>query len=83
MNGQASGQAAGSKIVQAIAEAPYLDGPSRVNTVFQATLSRPPTAHEAREWIALVDTADPEARRTILADLFWALVNSAEFSVNH
>lgn len=53
-----------------------------IETAYLATLSRRPTAEEARHF---ADTlADPsQSRAQHLEDLFWALINSAEFSWNH
>ncbi|MCX7700584.1 MAG: DUF1553 domain-containing protein, partial [Gemmataceae bacterium] len=53
-----------------------------VETAYLATLSRRPTAEEAQHFAAvLADPTQPRAQH--LEDLFWALVNSAEFSWNH
>lgn len=51
-----------------------------VTQLFLATFSRPPNAEELRRCLAVVNTPDPKAA---LADLFWALLNSKEFSFNH
>ncbi len=51
-----------------------------VTQLFLATFSRPPNAEELRRCLAVVNTQDPKAA---LADLFWALLNSKEFSFNH
>lgn len=64
--------------------APFLDLPAKVETLFLATLGRPPTAAESRQFVDYVvqRPADqsPGAR---LADVMWALVNSAEFVLIH
>ena len=56
----------------------------RVESLFFATLSRPPTPEEQQPFIDYVKTGgvtknQPQA----LADVFWALLNCSEFSSNH
>ncbi|MEX2114461.1 MAG: DUF1549 and DUF1553 domain-containing protein [Pirellulales bacterium] len=64
-------------------EAPYLDDGQRVDAAFLAALSRPARAAERSEFLKYV-TAQPEAeRQQALGDVVWALVNSAEFMLNH
>lgn len=56
----------------------------RVESLFFATLSRPPTVDESRRFVEFVQSsgaANDEPRA--LADVFWALLNSAEFATNH
>ena len=53
----------------------------QVGELFLVTLSRPPTPAEAKRLTAHVE-AGPDRRRA-LADVFWALLNSTEFAVNH
>jgi WD40 repeat protein len=53
-----------------------------VTELYLATLSRPPTGEELQ--IATSAFNAPEAtRRTATEDVFWALLNSAEFVLNH
>jgi hypothetical protein len=53
-----------------------------VEVAYLACLSRRPTPAEAAHFEAvLADRALPRGQR--IADLFWALVNSTEFSWNH
>jgi hypothetical protein len=69
------------RMLAAIAEAPFLDPAGRVEALFFATLSRRPTAGEADRMIAHVDRAKDQ--RKALSDVFWALLNSPEFLLNH
>jgi hypothetical protein len=73
-----------SEFLAAVASAPFLDTAGRVETLYLATLSRPPRADESARLIPYVDrggvTRDP---RAALADVFWALLNSTEFRFNH
>jgi hypothetical protein len=61
-----------------------LDAAGRVEALFLATLSRRPTAAEARRFGKYVADGGPyrDANRA-LGDVFWVLLNSAEFSLNH
>jgi hypothetical protein len=73
----------------AVTEAPFFTDAERVETLFLATLSRPPRAGEVRRLIAHVESStnhggsSAEARAAAFADIFWALLNSSEFAVNH
>jgi hypothetical protein len=55
--------------------------PAHVEYVFLATLSRPPDSEEAKATLELVTSAS--SRLKGLEDLYWLLLNSAEFSFNH
>ena len=63
--------------LQAVADAPFLDGAGKVEALFLAAFARQPTADELAAVKASADSADG------LADLFWALLNSTEFNTNH
>lgn len=64
----------------AVAEAPFLDARGRVETLFLAALARRPRPEESARLVAYVEGRDS---RKALADVFWALLNSAEFKLNH
>jgi len=66
-------------------DVPVITDAERVEILFLATLSRPPTANEMTRSLALLARGPSENvdRATALGDILWALVNSAEFSVNH
>ncbi|MFH5803628.1 DUF1549 and DUF1553 domain-containing protein [Alienimonas sp. DA493] len=70
-----------SRTFAAALSAPYLDRDGRLDALFLATLSRLPTAAEREDLNAYVHAADDEAEA--LADVFWTLLNSSEFSTNH
>ena len=65
-------------------EAPFFTNDQRVEVLFLATLSRQPTDSE---WTMLRDAVPTNAsladRNEALADILWALLNSAEFTLNH
>lgn len=70
--------------LQAVAEAPFLSTADKLETLFLSTLSRRPTQDEAitmELFVRFADTAESE--NVALADVFWALLNSAEFVLNH
>ena len=70
-----------SETLTAIAGAPFASAEERVEALYLATLSRKPTAKEsARATRFLQGAATPN---DALADLFWALLNSPEFVLNH
>jgi hypothetical protein len=73
-----------SATLAAIADAPFLDTPGRIEALYLATLTRPPRPDEARRLAAYVDRGGARGdRAAALADVFWALLNSSEFMLNH
>ena len=65
-------------------EAPYLTDKERIETLFLATLSRLPSDEVLRKFEDhLASKNAPDEKRLALGDMLWALLNSAEFSVNH
>jgi hypothetical protein len=47
-------------------------------------LTRKPTVAESKRFVAYIERGGPLGdRRKALADVFWALLNSAEFRLNH
>jgi hypothetical protein len=52
----------------------------RIRTVFLSTLTRPPTARELKRWTAHV-ARGPE--HEAYEDLFWTMINTSEFLLNH
>jgi hypothetical protein len=64
--------------------APFLTDEQRLDALFLSTLSRYPTDSERELMEGPVATAKTEAeRQQALGDILWALVNSAEFTLNH
>jgi hypothetical protein len=73
-----------SELLSAVAEMPFLDSSARVETLYLAALGRFPGEDERQ----LMQNYLTERGKTIgekraLADVFWALLNSAEFILNH
>jgi hypothetical protein len=84
MNGSFTAGAASpdrGQLLSAVNELPYLDTAGRIETLYLATLSRRPTAEELSRVVAYIGRSANE--KEALADLFWALLNSAEFIFNH
>lgn len=62
-------------------EAPFFSPDDRLEILFLATLSRPPSAAERAAFLEHVEQAGD--RRKAWSDALWAIVNSAEFTFNH
>jgi hypothetical protein len=59
-------------------------GTSRqVETLFLVTLSRKPTAQESKRFVGFVEGGLAADRGDAMADVFWVLINGAEFCLNH
>ena len=73
-----------SRTLTAVVEFPALGTGDRVEALFLAALGRRPGAKRLAALVAYVDaggvTRDPAAA---LADVFWSLLNSSEFLLNH
>jgi hypothetical protein len=73
-----------SVTLAAVAEAPYLDTPGRLETLFLAVLTRRPLPSELERLVPYVDRGSTPAEHTkALADVYWAMLNSPEFRFNH
>jgi hypothetical protein len=72
-----------SVTLRAIVGLPGLDDPGRVEALYVATLSRKPTAPERERALVYLARGGADRRGERLADLFWVLLNSAEFRLNH
>jgi hypothetical protein len=69
----------------AVQDAPFLDTPAKkVETLYLATVSRKPTKAESDRCVKYIEEGGPEHdSKKALSDVFWALLNSAEFFLNH
>jgi hypothetical protein len=64
--------------------APFLDHTLRVEGLVLSVLGRLPSASEQTAFVAHLNAAKDNAEQTAaMADIFWVLVNSAEFRLNH
>jgi hypothetical protein len=86
MNGDltaAAGSLGRSKTLAAVAGS-SAPAARQVEELFLVVLSRPPTDAEAKRFAAFVESGGPaKDRKQAIADVFWALLNSTEFAVNH
>jgi len=55
----------------------------RVEMLYLSALSRKPTAKETDRVLKYIDDAGTDRLAERLGDVFWALLNSAEFRLNH
>ncbi len=73
-----------SRTLTGVAEFPLFDTRDRVEALFLATLSRRPTDEELTRFVTYVDSGGTEGdTKRALGDVFWVLLNSSEFSLNH
>jgi hypothetical protein len=73
-----------SETLAAVVDAPFLDTPQKIDALFLATLSRKPGPEEAEQFVRYVSKGGAKGdTKTALGDVFWALLNSAEFMLNH
>jgi hypothetical protein len=69
----------------AVQDAPFMDtSAKKVETLYLAALSRKPTTSESDRFAEYIQKGGPEHdSKKALSDVFWALLNSAEFFLNH
>jgi hypothetical protein len=73
-----------SGFLSAINDAPFMDVDAKVEAMFLATFSRTPSAAETERFGSYVQRGGiGNDSKKALADVFWALLNSSEFSLNH
>jgi hypothetical protein len=84
MNGRllaAALKADADNTLSAVTDSAFLDTPGKVETLFLAALGRPPRPEEKERFVKYVTEGGD--RNRALGDVFWTLLNSAEFSHNH
>jgi hypothetical protein len=75
---------ADSQTLAAILNAPFLDTDGKIEAMFLATVTRKPHAGELEQFRTYVETGGPKQdKQAALSDVFWALLNSSEFLLNH
>ncbi|MEZ6063280.1 MAG: DUF1549 and DUF1553 domain-containing protein [Planctomycetaceae bacterium] len=73
-----------SRTLAGIAAYPGFDTSQQVEALFLATLNRRPSPDEQQRFVDYVRTADDSrTEKEALADMFWMLLNSSQFSLNH
>jgi hypothetical protein len=92
MNGKVTADATTlerSETLASVIDAPFLTHGQRIETLYLATLARKPEQKELDRALKFVQDAVRKARgkkgaaSNALADVFWALLNSPEFILNH
>jgi hypothetical protein len=74
---------ASSGLLKSLA-APFFSDEQRLDTLFLSTLSRYPTDAEREVMLKPISAAsDDKSKQQTLGDVLWALLNSAEFTLNH
>jgi hypothetical protein len=64
--------------------APFFTDEQRLDTLFLSTLSRFPEDKEREVMLQPINAAtNDKERQQALGDVLWALLNSAEFTLNH
>ena len=68
----------------AVTEAPWMSDEERIRTLYLATLSRPPLSDELQRFQSLLKAKKSKAEReSAFGTIFWVLLNSTEFVMNH
>jgi hypothetical protein len=75
---------AGSRNLATVLDAQGVSTARRIRELYLITLSRQPTKEETERLVSYVDRGGPSGdARKALTDVFWALLNSSEFFLNH
>lgn len=72
---------ADSRTLAAVVDAPFLDMAEKIDALYLSTLSRYPHATEREHLQQVIESANDQ--QAVLSDIFWALLNSSEFLLNH
>ncbi len=73
-----------SRTLAAVVHAPFFDNREKIKILYLATLTRYPRPEELDRLVKYVNNGGPRHdSQAALADVFWALLNSSEFSLNH
>ena len=86
MNGKFLGDATNvekSETLAAVADAPFMDNARRIETLYISALGRKPHPEELQKLVKYIETGDSAKQKQRLGDIYWTLLNSVEFRVNH
>jgi len=73
-----------SRTLAAVIDAPFLDKKEKINALFLATLSRFPTEKERSTFLDYINSGGAnDDKQAAVSDVFWALLNTSEFLLNH
>jgi hypothetical protein len=67
----------------AVSQTPGMGLADRIEALYFAALSRQPSTQERERLVRYVRKAGPDREAERLADVFWMLLNTAEFRLNH
>jgi len=72
------------QVLGAIVSSTFMSTQGKIEALFLAALSRKPTKTESDKYVRYVERGGVSAdRKKAFGDVFWALLNSTEFSFNH
>jgi hypothetical protein len=87
MNGKPIAEATslqGNHYLRSVAEAKGRTSAQRIEELYLLTLARKPRPEESARLAKYVDSGGPRGDKALaLTDVFWALLNSSEFALNH
>ncbi len=73
-----------SQFLAGVIDAPFLDSNGKVEAMYLAALGRKPTPEEAERHASYIDRGGVSGdKRKAVTDVFWSLLNSSEFMLNH
>jgi hypothetical protein len=73
-----------SQFLAGVIDAPFLDTAGKVDVLFLGALSRKPTQAEAEKFGSYIDRGGAVGdKKKAVTDVYWALINSSEFGLNH
>jgi hypothetical protein len=72
-----------SDTLTALMGIPGMSTAGRIEALYLATLSRKPNAEELERLLRYIRKTEKAREPERLADIFWMLLNSAEFRLNH
>jgi hypothetical protein len=73
-----------SETLLAVIDSPFMNTRQKLDTLYMAALSRPMRDKEASRLVPYVEAGGPSRdAKKALADVFWVLLNSSEFILNH
>ena len=72
-----------SQTLRAVTEFPLMSRDEKLETLFLATVTRTPTESEKERLTKYLTGGAPGSEASALSDIFWSLLNSSEFLLNH
>jgi len=74
-----------SDLLASVINSPFMDEEEKIETLYLAALSRKPTGGEIARAKTFVISRDlrKSTEQQAVCDLFWVLLNSGEFLLNH